>query len=102
MEEDEIDRLKLPVARKKAKEEQIDISNLKNITEIRCSLKRHLLKDRKTRDEVSNNSTFCLPFYTECLVGNGFLIYSLKQLLRRLLELQMFFFVVAYAIIFLF
>ena len=86
MEEDDIDRLKLPHARKKAKDEQIDISDLKNITEIRCSLKRHLLKDRKTRDEVSNNSTFGLPFYTQCLVGNGFVIYSLKQLFRRLLE----------------
>ena len=73
MEEDEIDRLKLPVARQTAKEKHINISNLKNITEIRCSLKRHLLKDRKTRDEVSNNSTFGLPFSTNCLVSNDFL-----------------------------
>lgn len=52
MEEDEIDRLRLPVARKRAKDESIDISSLRNIGEIRCSLKRHLLRDRKTRDEV--------------------------------------------------
>jgi hypothetical protein len=52
MEEDEIDRLKLPQARKEAKTRGIDISNLKNIGEIRCTLKRHLLIDRKTRDSV--------------------------------------------------
>lgn len=52
MEEDEIDKMKLPVARKRAKNENIDISNLQNIGEIRCSLKRHLLRDRKTRVEV--------------------------------------------------
>lgn len=52
MEEDEIDKMKLPVARKRAKNENIDISNLQNIGEIRCSLKRHLLRDRKSRVEV--------------------------------------------------
>lgn len=62
MEEDEIDRLRLPVARKRAKDESIDISSLRNIGEIRCSLKRHLLRDRKTRDEVKamDYSTFTL------------------------------------------
>lgn len=52
MEEDEVDRLRLPQARKEAKTRGIDISNLKNIGEIRCTLKRHSLIDRKTRDNV--------------------------------------------------
>lgn len=64
MEEDEIDRLRLPVARKRAKDENINISNLKNIGEIRCSLKRHLLRDRKTRDEVR----LCGPYSTFTLL----------------------------------
>ncbi|XP_061175519.1 uncharacterized protein LOC133184451 [Saccostrea echinata] len=52
MEEDELDRLKLPKTRQVAREREIDISGLKNIGEIRCTLKRHLLKDRKSRDSV--------------------------------------------------
>lgn len=62
MEEDEIDRLRLPVARKRAKDKSIDISSLRNIGEIRCSLKRHLLRDRKTRDEVKAYGLFYFHF----------------------------------------
>ncbi|CAG2211962.1 unnamed protein product [Mytilus edulis] len=52
LDDDEIDKLKLPAAVKLAKQREIDITGLRDLEEIKCQLKKYLLTDRRNRESV--------------------------------------------------
>ncbi|KAJ8305494.1 hypothetical protein KUTeg_016039, partial [Tegillarca granosa] len=66
--EDGIDCLKLPQAIRKAKKHDIDISNLKTLEDVRCVLKRHLLRDKLSRKSCQLRKMQS--------IGSHFMIYS--------------------------
>ena len=53
MEDEDIDKLKLPAALKLAKERRISIRGLTDLEEIKWKLKKHLLAGRRERDDVN-------------------------------------------------
>lgn len=74
VDDDAIDKLKLPAALKLARERNISIKGIKDLEKIRCELKKHLLEGRKCRDDVNIFSTFTFkmnyhfPFFTKLCI----------------------------------
>lgn len=64
LDDDEIDKLKLPAAVKLAKQREIDITGLRDLEEIKCQLKKYLLTDRRNRESVNY---FLLGLLSLCL-----------------------------------
>ena len=62
VDDDYIDKLKLPAAVRLARERSISISGLKDLEEIKCELKKHLLRGRRIRADVI--SLYLLSLYS--------------------------------------
>lgn len=79
VDDDDIDKLKLPAALKLARERNISIRGIKDLEKIKCELKKHLLEGRRRREDVSifflNLSTFTLKKKLLCLLSRFGEIY---------------------------